>query len=70
MKDETGVCGACGSSNIEYGKLVDTGDYYVFYPITCKDCGAKSEERYDLIHIGTYVEGEEVGQEEDDEVDE
>lgn len=64
MRDETGVCAACGSGNIEYGKLVDTANE-VYYPITCNDCGAKSREVYDLIHIGTYEEGEESGTLED-----
>jgi ribosomal protein L40E len=58
MRHETGVCAKCGSSNIRYGKLKDTGDYYVYYPIVCRECGARSEERYDLVHIGTYAEGE------------
>ena len=58
MRNETGVCAACGSKNIEYGKLVDTAEE-VYYPITCNDCGAKSREVYDLIHIGTFEEGEE-----------
>ena len=59
MRNETHVCATCGSHRVEYGPLVDTGEE-VYYPLTCQDCGAKSEERYDLIHVGTYAEGEET----------
>lgn len=58
MKGETGICAACGSRNVDWGKLTDTGDAYVYYPVVCKDCGAHSEERYDLLFMGTYAKGE------------
>ena len=58
MRNEPGVCAVCGSEDIEYGHLVDTEPIYVYYPITCNACGAKSEERYEMTHIGTFAEGE------------
>ena len=65
MKRERGVCAICGSHNVDWGPLHDTGDAYVYYKIICKDCGAKSEERYDLMFLGTYREDEELDAEED-----
>lgn len=54
MTTEIGVCAVCGSDDIEYGPITDDGNDYVYYPITCNECGARSEERYDLEYIGTY----------------
>lgn len=58
MKDEAETCPKCGSHNVDYGPLTDAGDDYVYYPITCNDCGCMGEERYDLLFMGTYAKGE------------
>ena len=57
MKTEQGTCPVCGSHNVDYGELQFPSDI-IFYPITCRDCGAKSEERYEMLYIGNFEEGE------------
>lgn len=60
---EDGVCPVCSSSNIEYG-AADFEDNQMYYPVTCKHCGATFEAWYTLQfsgHENIEVEDKEGG---------
>ena len=42
-----GICFACGSDELNYDALEVDGEF-VYYPWTCKKCGAQGEENYKL----------------------
>ena len=46
-KAKEGVCPYCNSDNITYGCL-ELQDSEVYYPCTCKNCGADFQEWYSL----------------------
>ena len=48
---EDGVCPACGSSNIEYW-AAEFEDNQIYYPVTCKHCGATFQAWYTLEFSG------------------
>jgi transcription elongation factor Elf1 len=50
-----GACPHCGSQDINYGRMVDTGDD-VYYPLVCAACGKHAHEVYGLEFVGMYTE--------------
>ena len=49
-----GVCGKCGSEDLEYGSM-EVDHESVYYEMECNDCGAWMHEWYDLTYSGTDV---------------
>lgn len=50
-----GVCPTCGSENLNYETILDTGGIEsVCYPFTCDDCDFTGKEVYVLSFSGYY----------------
>tara|TARA_Y100001972_G_scaffold114007_1_gene149253 strand:+ start:908 stop:1168 length:261 start_codon:yes stop_codon:yes gene_type:complete len=49
-----GVCGKCGSEDIDYGTLIPEGES-LYYESQCNECGVFMHEWYDLTYSGTDV---------------
>ena len=53
-KMREGVCGKCGSEDIEYGTMIPEGEG-LYYESQCNDCGAYMHEWYEMKYEGTDV---------------
>ena len=55
MEKGSGICGKCGSEDIDYGgsEIVDDSLSYLFH---CNKCGADGTEWYDLTYSETIME--------------
>tara|TARA_Y100000004_G_scaffold173890_1_gene212150 strand:+ start:445 stop:702 length:258 start_codon:yes stop_codon:yes gene_type:complete len=53
-KMREGVCGKCGSEDIEYGTMIPEGEG-LYYESQCNDCGAFMHEWYEMKYEGTDV---------------
>ena len=53
-KMREGVCGKCGSEDIEYGAMEPDGES-IYYESECNSCGAFMHEWYLLKYDGTDV---------------
>ena len=53
-KIHEGVCGKCGSEDIEYGTMIPEGEG-LYYESQCNDCGAFMHEWYEMKYEGTDV---------------
>ena len=49
-----GICGKCGSEDIEYGTMIPEGEG-LYYESQCNDCGAFMHEWYEMKYEGTDV---------------
>ncbi len=62
QKMEMGICGKCGSDDVNYGVMIPEGEG-LYYEMDCGQCGAWMHEWYSMTYDGTDVMVEE---EEDD----
>ena len=53
-KMREGICGKCGSEDIEYGTMIPEGEG-LYYESQCNDCGAFMHEWYEMKYEGTDV---------------
>ena len=53
-KMREGVCGKCGSEDIEYGTMIPEGEG-LYYESQCNECGAFMHEWYEMKYEGTDV---------------
>ena len=53
-KMREGICGKCGSEDIEYGTMIPEGEG-LYYESQCNDCGAFMHEWYEMKYDGTDV---------------
>jgi predicted nucleic-acid-binding Zn-ribbon protein len=57
LLNEVGKCPFCGSDDLDYDCMEPTEDM-IYYPWTCKNCGHKGEEWYDISFAGHNIETE------------
>ncbi len=53
-KMREGICGKCGSEDIEYGTMIPEGEG-LYQESTCNECGACMHEWYEMKYDGTDV---------------
>ena len=53
-KMREGICGKCGSEDIEYGAMIPEGEG-LYYESECNECGAFMHEWYEMKYDGTDV---------------
>ena len=49
-----GICGKCGSDDLEYGAMIPEG-HGCYYETTCNTCGVYMHEWYEMKFDGTDV---------------
>ena len=49
-----GICGKCGSDNVDYGSMIPEGEG-CYYEMECKDCGVYMHEWYRMEFDGVDV---------------
>lgn len=57
ISNNPGMCAACGSELLEYGKPKLDGTHMI-YPYTCETCAAVGEELYELSLVENRAERE------------
>ena len=54
QKMEMGICGKCGSDDVNYGTMIPEGEG-LYYEMDCNQCGAWMHEWYSMTYDGTDV---------------